>query len=83
VENREEPGFQICAPLEAVLESERFDIRVLHQVLGVGRPAGQPHGGAIQGIDVRERLVREGTRRVVSISAGVRVCRRLFPKQHD
>jgi hypothetical protein len=42
VENRREPRSQIRAALEPVLEAQRFDERILHQVFGIGPVPGQP-----------------------------------------
>ena len=40
---------------------ERLEKRVLHQVLGVGRPPCQPERRSVQAVDVRQRFARKPT----------------------
>jgi hypothetical protein len=56
VENREQPGPQIRPRLELIGGSKRFQIGFLDQVLGVGRPAGQPKRRAVQAVERGQRL---------------------------
>ena len=56
MENREQPRPQVRAGLEAVGRAERLQIRVLHQILGIGRHAGQPQRRAVQAVERRQRL---------------------------
>ena len=56
VEDREQPGPQVRARLEAIRGAKRLEIGFLHQILGVRRHAGQPQRRPIQAVDRRQRL---------------------------
>ena len=61
VKDREQPRLQVRAPFELPGRPERFEKRVLHQVLGVGRPPCQPERRSVQAVDVRQRFARKPT----------------------
>ena len=62
VKDREQPRLQVRPALKLRGRPERFQIRVLDQVLGIGRPPGQPHRGPVQAVDVGQGLAREPVR---------------------
>ena len=62
VENREQPGLQVRAGLELPARPERLDVGVLHEVLGVGFVARQAQRGAVQAVEMAQRVGFEGGR---------------------
>ena len=56
VENREQPRLEVGAGLELPARLERLDVGVLHEVLGVGFVAGQAQRGAIQAVEMAQRV---------------------------
>jgi hypothetical protein len=59
VKDREQPCLQVRAALELICRAEGLQIRVLHEILGFRRPSRQPQGGAVEAVQVRQRLGRE------------------------
>ena len=57
------PGVNWCSALQ------RPGVRLLHEVLGVRLVAGQIARQVVQGVDVGQRLVRQGTHAARSPSA--------------
>jgi hypothetical protein len=55
-QNLEQPRAEVAALFEAVIEAVGAHQRVLHQVLGIRRVVGHAQGGAVQRIEVLERL---------------------------
>jgi hypothetical protein len=62
VENREQPRPHVGAGFEAFCRAERLEIRLLHQILGIGRHTGQPQRRTVQAVERRQRLGLEGRR---------------------
>jgi hypothetical protein len=56
VEDREQPRAQVRPGPEAVGRAERLQIRVLHEILGVGRVMRQSQRRAVQAVDRRQCL---------------------------
>ena len=59
-EDAVEPRLQVRALLEPTEAAVRAQVRLLHQVLGVGRVAGHPERGRVQRRHVRRRQFCEG-----------------------
>jgi hypothetical protein len=47
----------MCSRLEAVGEAEGAEVRLLDQVIRVGRALGQAEGEAVEGVEVSEGLL--------------------------
>jgi hypothetical protein len=65
VENREQPRPHVGAGFEAFCRAERLQIGLLHEILGIGRHAGQPQRRAVQAIERRQRLGLEAWRHLL------------------
>jgi len=46
-------GYEVCARLKTIGRPERFQIGFLHEILGVGRPSGEPQSRAVQAVQQR------------------------------
>jgi len=55
-QNLEQPGSKIRAWDELLAKAERAEVRILDQVLGVGRVPRQAQGRPIERVDVLQRL---------------------------
>ena len=59
VKDREQPRLQVRAALELMRCAKRLQVRVLDEILRVGRTPRQPERRAVQAVDMRQRVVRE------------------------